>query len=310
MEEKISFKFTVCIVLIEFITAIIELIGNISVIKPINIVTFLITILMCIILTVTNIYIIKKNRIQTLQINKVTKKINCSDTDLYFAMKMAYKKDTDINTFTDLFITKIDSYVEELAKLFKLYAKENIVITIRFFEERKNNLDESILTILSHSEYNNKDRTKYYNQNKNKCSKKVKDNTEFYALIGNNRNSQIEYFYHGNLKEYNEFLKNVSGKSNGYKNSTLEWEQFYNAKIVVPIKIENKKLFYKKENDEDDIIGFLCADTMSSKIFTKEKEEFYTSLMQSYASRLYIILNKYYYYSNQIKGGKKHVKSV
>lgn len=261
-----------------------------------------------IILFVMNIYTLNRNKIQTKKIHECHNKLSYYDKNLFFEMHRSYKRNIDISTFNDLFMEKINAYLEELAKLINVYARKNIVLTVRFFDEKKSNLEESILTILSHSEYYDSNRDKYYEEKGKKCPKKINENTEFLKLI--DEKNKLLYFYESDLEKYDKSLRSNNTRDTKYKNETPNWEEFYISRVVVPIKIERKKLFYLKSDDGDDIIGFLIADVKSNKVFTEAKKNLYISIMQGYASRLYIILNKYNQYLNEMRSDSNDKKRI
>jgi len=109
--------------------------------------------------------------------------------------------------------------------------------------------------------------------------KKVDRNTDFAEILFEFK----DYFYSGNLPEYEKALNKVGKK---YKNTTANWEKYYRATIVVPIRISNE------ENDKEyQIMGFLCVDTMSTTAFKHEEEEIAVSIVKTFADGLYAYLD-------------------
>lgn len=103
---------------------------------------------------------------------------------------------------------------------------------------------------------------------------RVSQNTDFKKILGFDNEGRIQGpFYCENLVEYAARLK-AAGQE--YENSTKNWEQRYRATIVVPICADRASLrsidssMYPGEVHS--VIGFLCADTMSELVFTKEME--------------------------------------
>ncbi len=227
----------------------------------------------------------------------------CEKT-LYYSMENSYKKNEGYETMNHIALEGLKKYVSQVAKVLSIYTNRNITVSIRFFEE-KEEVDDSRLKILEFSENCDSER-EYLFKDKEKSIKTIKNNTDFKNIIGEERTESINYFYESDLNKLNKKLLKVSGK--GYENETPNRKEYYNSRIVVPISTKNSNLFYKEEKSGNDIKGFLCADAKKENTFSnnKIKKYFYLHLMETYASKLYIILNKYTYYLNSISKGVKH----
>ena len=273
----------------------------------IPIVFTIINIIIVIGLSVVYIYSNNKKNIIRKKVAKLNKNATLCDKNLYYSMKNSYKNDVDISTFNELVMMSLKEYVTTIAEILSTYTNERITVTIRFFEEKVKNINESKLKILTYSKNCSDKREDLFLQNKEGNLKVVKDNTDFKLIIGD-RKSQIEYFYQTDLEEYDKRLRQDGGYLRGYLNTTPNWEDYYKSRIVVPIRMENNKLFFKEEDEGEDIIAFLCADAEKAGTFPDKDDErrFYISLLETYANRLYIILNKYTYYLTKRKEGKVH----
>lgn len=122
---------------------------------------------------------------------------------------------------------------------------------------------------------------------------KVFENTDFRSIILGEENGNSDVFYQQNLLKFDEQLRKVGKR---YDNTTPHWEDYYRATIVAPIRIANKRLFYKPENECYDILGFLCVDTMRTDVFTEKQRENFTYTIKAYAAVFYNALSKYQYY--------------
>lgn len=116
-------------------------------------------------------------------------------------------------------------------------------------------------------------------------------------IVSEKRRGNDSSFYQGNLKEFAESLKKIGQK---YQNSTENWEDYYIGTIVVPIRIANKRLFYTSEEESYNILGFLCADSLSTKAFTEEAKQRNIYYVKAYAALIYNILSKYQFYLKQL----------
>lgn len=274
-----------------------------------TIVLIIINVILILVFALSHIYIYKRNNILRKNLTRINKQITLCDRNLYYSMKNSYKKDVDISTFNSLVMQGLKEYVNGIADLLSQITRRNVTVSIRFFEERTENLSESILKILTYSKNCTEEREELFTLNTKENLKVVKENTDFFCIVGSQR-PQMEYFYQSNLEKYDKIKQEANGLNSGYFNTTKEWKKYYNCKIVIPIQMENNKLFFKKENEGIDIIGFLCVDAEKAETFPNNEKDkrFFVSLLESYANRLYIILNKYNYYLAKRKEGKIHEK--
>lgn len=140
------------------------------------------------------------------------------------------------------------------------------------------------------------------NDKTDRTPKRIFDNSDFYDILDSTNVDANSYFYQSNLVDYKKKLK-ASGKK--YKNTTEDWEKYYRSSIVVPIRAANERLFFTRRRAGYDVIGFLCVDSMSTEAFRNNEfdKRNYTYIVKSFAAEMYIILNMYSYYLEQMKGG-------
>lgn len=226
------------------------------------------------------------------------------EQELYYSMENSYKKNNGYKTMNHIALEGLKRYVSLVANVLSIYTNKKVTVSIRFFEEEEE-VNNSKLKILEFSENCDSER-EYLFRDKVKSIKTVKYNTDFKNIIGEGRTESVNYFYEPDLNKLHKKLSKTSGK--GYENETPNRESYYNSRIVVPISTNNSNLFYKKEKSGNDIKGFLCADSKKENTFpnNKIKKYFYIYLMETYASKLYIILNKYAYYLSNISKGVIH----
>lgn len=136
---------------------------------------------------------------------------------------------------------------------------------------------------------------------------KVSENTDFRTIINGDQNCNNDVFYKQNLIKYDKQLNKADPNAH-YDNTTEHYEQYYIATIVAPIRVANKRLFYKKENTDYDLLGFLCVDTLDGNLFTRRQRETFTYLVKAYASVFYNIMSKYQYYMIKFAEYEKTLK--
>ena len=115
-------------------------------------------------------------------------------------------------------------------------------------------------------------------------------NTDFATIINGDGKEKTSYFYVSDLEKYSKNIEKVSNGQFKYLNSTPNWWKYYKGTIVVPIVIgipnSNGKIF--------NVCGFLCADSLSTKAFTKQQKTVNIKLMKGFAG-VYSMATKVYH---------------
>lgn len=136
----------------------------------------------------------------------------------------------------------------------------------------------------------------------------LSENTDFRTIVNGDQSCNNDVFYKRNLIKYDRQLNKADPNAH-YDNTTEHYEQYYIATIVAPIRIANKRLFYKKENTDYDLLGFLCVDTLDGNLFTEKRRETFTYIVKSYASLFYNMMSKYQYYMMKFAEHEKKLKA-
>ena len=300
MDQKIN----LITAIIEFLTVIIPVFIGFA-FKKIYVYLFIVIFIDLAIVIITIICISIRTRNLQRCIGNLNKRISLCERDLYYTMKNSYKRDDNISTMNEITISGLRNYVNLIAELLSKYVKKTVTVSIRFFEEIQSPIDNSFLSVLVFSENCEKDRENIFKNNKiNK--KQISKNTDFKSIISEQRENQLDYFYESNLNNLHKKLK--SPNCVGYENTTPNWNLFYKGRIIIPIYMEDHILFFKTEKTGRDIKGFLCADVKQANKFptSNKKKYFLIDLLESYSSKLHIILNKYNYYLDNMAKGVKH----
>lgn len=217
----------------------------------------------------------------------------------YKNAKKSNSNEQNIKHITDVTTNNLKLLLNEICNIYSVYTGVKINSCIKIIDN------------LSNSEINiNNAEVKTFVRSENIAVKRssrkepkhilVKDNTDFKFIINPPEWYTCDYFYVQNIDEFNKFLQKEHNMK--YENTTFDYDNFYRAAIVYPIKIENKQLFFN-ENAKDgySILGFLCIDTLSTDAFISEYEENFISIASASASICYLVLNKYQYYLKKLK---------
>lgn len=131
-----------------------------------------------------------------------------------------------------------------------------------------------------------------------KKSINVSENTDFSEIVENGGNKrQRQFFYEKNLAEYDDKLRR-EGKQ--YRNSNISWKNDYITTIVCPIRSRRRTHTAQGDSIEYDLRGFLCVDSLDENAFQNEYSDFCFDLLEGLADILYVYLNKFISYYNDI----------
>lgn len=183
--------------------------------------------------------------------------------DLYFDIMRYHKDKTEnIRNLTDTYKSQLSILLSLLCDMMEKYCGQKTFSCIKLITHPDSKIDDIKLTTFCRS--TNSDTTRGIYETYHEIN--LADNTDFLYIVDPNRDSNLNYFYKGNLKDYAKELKQ-QGKN--YKNTNPNWENDYIGTIVVPIQIEHKRLYDSPLEESLHIIGFLCIDSKSSSAFLK-----------------------------------------
>ena len=122
----------------------------------------------------------------------------------------------------------------------------------------------------------------------------IRDNIDFLELM--DYNNVRNQFYQPNLIKYAEELANDDKQ---YRNTTLNWKEYYKSTVVIPIQVSNELLEHQ-EDEAYNVIGFMCFDSDKEGTFSMELKEPITNLIKAYAALLYGLLDIYGVYLKKV----------
>lgn len=223
----------------------------------------------------------------------------------YFEILKGYKanKHTDADGRIEILTTStkmfLGSALDYLCDLMEKNTGRKVCASVKLIENLDENIDKDTATVVTFCRSKNSDSDRMANDNNEKSGVQIKDNTDFYEMLNENRND----FYQSDLLQYSKDLKKVN---KSYLNTTHDWEKYYQGTIVVPIRVARKQLHYLESDDGYDVIGFLCVDSMATDAFRNNVDKSNNiRIVKSFAAELYIILNKYKFYLSKIDEGRK-----
>lgn len=261
-----------------------------------------------ILIVMTVILIMLLIRLKSVKINNLKKDQSISQEYYRFLhdyrnvinqMECDYKrKNLNLKLLTDTVEHFLENTLDYLAEILSTMTGEKVCACVKVivgegFE--KISYDEAKVKTFVRSRNSQEERKSY--DVRFTSGVKISDNTDFMDIVSEKRRGNDSSFYQGNLKEFAESLKKIGQK---YQNSTENWEDYYIGTIVVPIRIANKRLFYTSEEESYNILGFLCADSLSTKAFTEEAKQRNIYYVKAYAALIYNILSKYQFYLKQL----------
>lgn len=211
--------------------------------------------------------------------------------DTYFEIMRYHKdKNENIRNLSDTYKSHLSILLTHLCDMMEIYCGQKVSSCIKLIIKPSTNINDIELTTFCRSNTSESMRGRY------EANKKIKlvDNTDFLYIVDPNRESNLNYFYQGNLKEFSKNLSEKQGKQ--YLNTNNNWVNDYIGTIVVPIQIEHKRLYDSPVEESLNIIGFLCIDSKSSSAFLKRQEKANVDMLKSFADIIYILLSQYQHY--------------
>ncbi len=201
--------------------------------------------------------------------------------DLYFDIMRYHKDKTEsIRILTDTYKSQLSILLSHLCDMMGNYCGQKTSSCIKLIAHPDAKIEDITLTTFCRSTTSETIRGIYENSNKIK----LVDNTDFLYIVDPNRDSNLNYFYQGNLKDY---AKELQKQGKHYRNTNTNWENDYIGTIVVPIQIEHKRLYDSSLENSLHIIGFLCIDSKSSSAFLKRQENVNVNMLKSFADIIY-----------------------
>jgi hypothetical protein len=120
-------------------------------------------------------------------------------------------------------------------------------------------------------------------------------NTDFLQIMKDDKS----YFWSRDLTKTDQKLREL--EQGCYSNSTPIWSQFYNSTIVVPIRIKRSIYPYDPSNERYLLLGFLCADSLSTSAFPNQHASYYVDIIKGVADALFPYLDRVFHYLGEIK---------
>lgn len=125
------------------------------------------------------------------------------------------------------------------------------------------------------------------NQDNGTRIRKLKEDPILSQMVGENA---VSFFSCPNLQEY---AKNHSSDKNftvNFRNSPIS---SYNGVFIVPIRINNSTRWSDKKDTPFHVVGFLCLDTKSTKVFLSKYENDYAQIMKTFSDIFYVAVEIY-----------------
>lgn len=281
--------------IITSITGFIQLYNN----KNSFILFFIVSIIAFLIILICKVKKYQKLYIEGLKITSFNyHKLAHDSRDMYFDVMKSHKQKNDpsTKTLTDLYKMRLSSILNYLSKILEKYCNQEVFCCIKIVTEPKDNVNDIYLRTFCRSNNSETTRGKYETDLIKLC-----DNTDFLEIVSPFNGLSMNCFYQQNLLEYDKKLRK-EGKY--YKNSNPNWQNDYVGTIVVPIQIEQNKLYDSMLKNEYHVIGFLCVDSKSDSAFLDRQAQFNTNIVKSFADIIFMLLSQYQHYFKKIEQNK------
>lgn len=219
--------------------------------------------------------------------------------NVFFDTLHSYKTETlTINELNTIYQKYIGNVLDDLCEILNSFTEKEICACVKLFSytEKEEVIDKNCSKLITfcRSRNSNTNRDNYENRDTKEIF--LKDNTDFRDIVDDQKAK--DYFYKADLKKYDKELRKIGDK---YRNTNDNWEEYYRGTIVVPIRIEFKRLYNQKKNDSYHLIGFLCVDSLDTDAFKEEQERYNVNIVKAYADLIYVFFDEYRYYIKRLK---------
>lgn len=219
--------------------------------------------------------------------------------NVFFDIMHSHKKNVlTENELISVHKNYIENILDDLCEVMNSFTEKKICACVKLFsyteDEEIIDENESKLITFCRSRNSDTDRENYERNNSGEIF--LKDNTDFRYIVDVNKSK--DYFYKGDLIKYDNELKRNNDR---YRNSNENWINYYKGTIVVPIRIEFKRLYHQRREDSYHLIGFLCVDSMDTDAFKDEQENYNVNVLKAYADMIYILLSQYKHYLKTLR---------
>lgn len=296
-------------VLSGILTILTSIIGTISFFKNRNISTFWIIIIFLLfdIVLVIQIRKYKKLYFKGLKVTSFNyHKLLHDSRDIYFDIMKNHKEhyELDPTIFTSLYQEHLSSILTYLCNILEEYCNQKVSSCIKIVVEPNQDYKKVILRTFCRSNNSDSERGNYEKyQNNNKII--LGENTDFWDIVDSLNGTNTNYFYKQNLVEYDKELQKHNKR---YLNSNPNWKKDYIGTIVVPIQIQQNKLYDSKSKNVYHVIGFLCVDSLSDCAFLDRQAKFNIDIVKSFADVIFMLLSQYQHYLKKMSKSQEEEK--
>jgi hypothetical protein len=223
--------------------------------------------------------------------------------DEYFSSWKKYQNCSNKEQISDIASTFCHSIVNNTQRIVKDYIGKEVSVSIKIIDNNQQkdyavDIENAEIYTLCRSDNTKQERARI---DKQKKSTKIHDNIDFLMVVS--EKFEDSYFAINNIKN---FERNYI-----YFNTNNNWEEYYNATMVLPIcllkstndeqilsEIDSleKKGLKNKKGVYTDILGFLCIDSKDKHAFKGLKGTHVLNFMAAIADGLYIHIEKCRYY--------------
>lgn len=222
--------------------------------------------------------------------------LHASRNVYYEVMKCWKERQLTVETLSSIYKGRLVQMLDDLCSVMVSMTGRDVSACIKLVSphDLKGNLDDCTLVTFCRSRNSATARLQYDGS----FPAKIKDNTDFYVVLHNENKDNC--FYADDLRKIDKKLREAGNK---YKNTNPNWEEYYIGTIVVPIRLKlNLLIGAQKRRDEDyDLLGFLCVDSLSADAFTKKQRECNVNIMHSFSDAIYVLLGQYMHYMRKLE---------
>lgn len=206
-------------------------------------------------------------------------------------------RDYENNELTQTLLIKhlmvfFEKSLNALCSIMSDFTGENVGACIQMIRyPHDGQIDHAEVSVFCRSD-NSDERRK--NQDQSQESRILKKDPILSQMVGPDA---IPYFSCPDLREYRKSHANDKAFVENFRNSLIS---SYRGVFIVPIRIANSDRPNRKDETPFHVVGFLCLDTTSTKVFLDKHENNYAQIVKTFSDIFYVAISIFSDFENRM----------
>lgn len=268
------------------------------------IVVALVAVLLVLLLRLLKYRKLSRSRIKTTSVGLRT--LASQSRDTFFDTQHSLKTgNLTVEYLTEKMKESLEKGLDSLCQIMTDFTGEEVSACVKIMENSEKedgsiDIDSAKIRVFCRSSNSNPERLNY-DHSSDRTDMYLKNDTALMLIVGEDKD-QLDHFYQQDL---DKFANDCQSAKRAYRCYTPDRSKYYNGVIILPIRIEFKRLYYYERDDAYHVIGFLCVDSLSKNTFQPKQEIFNCDVVRGFAAEFYVLLSQYRHYLKKLKDARK-----